>query len=1712
MVENNRINGKPVKFRIVLNDPALGWKSDIDNSNIAHAGFADQCIYIGHFFLKDLMSETEEARILRKIVLEDDEIKHINNTPEKELKKIHSGEEFTERKNKVAPRIELLNNVARVRKNAAWEWDAKLRKIHNKADAMFKNPSTINSDVVRELMEEYENYLSGIDMNQPYADDLKLEDNEVVCYDSMEYAPTHELPFFAGGLGALAGDHLRASSDLLPQGKFIAIGPHYRLGYLKQRISMNTNWQEEEKDPVRVVVEKFGDIVKDQNGEDIVISLPMPGGKTVYAKAWKLEVGRTIFYVLTSDIRENDENPDYKYYLDKTYASNEEKRLVQEYIVGVGGERLLERLGLESRVLHLNEGHVAFAVLEKARRLLKKKIELINQETGLLFDINNLSTMPQEMKDKYKLNLVDALKAVRGSVGFTSHTPVTAGNQTFQTYIAEKYLDAYLKTFSAGFSEINFAPIVEGNRFHMTEFALCFTNFFNGVARKHAEVCKGMYVESTKKAEAKLGYGYPEVTNVTNAVHRTYYQPIEMQELLEKKLDLLKQNGEVSPNITLDNLTESIARKIADSINDEEMEKVRKEMLENGIRELESIRSLDSKTGARILPLDDRGEEIRIKPDAFIMVYGRRMAMYKRPTFVLEKVGDVEVWRSIVRDARSKGREAQIIYMGKAHPDDNGGKEALQRILHIAKTDPELKGTIIFIEDYDTQVAKAVIKIATVALNNPEPPLEASGTSGMKFQLAGKPSVSVLDGWTLEALKGVFSFVTPKNLLKVLTGVWQFVNKSGKVIETKETKNIPTNVEEKIDGHVAYECLDPSCGEVWSVNFNEKPTHCPKCSRPAIKNNSYHELGIMDVYFNHKERWYEIMRESLVQSLSYFVSHRMFDEYMRKMYIPNIETSRKMEDEYINDFPEKSRGDIRTGLFTIRNSELRNKADISTENDFMSIRRLGRTTCFLEIEMLRELNIVVEGSKKGTWQLDEPFREMDEETFNRVLDVEYLGEARKLTQEEIQDAKLEIESILWMYYDEKAKVPTVKRQIMTEEEKMMDDINRLLFEKNFIDASNKVVLSLSLLNQEEQIDLLVAVANEVIRGYNAYDIEIEVAEKFAERVIEAVIEYVGEDEDSIQTSQNLQLIMGQMLTLIDAEHRLNEDLYGIRLTSNETFKMAKAIDKKRGPSFISFETLPEDVRTDENTENSPKYYYRGKETVAKLGSVFVEFVQKVQERFKARYNNAKNKIVLYCMNHGIISVPDGLVELTKNKTVSTYHITRFMAKILSGSVRTASTGPGHFQGKKMDIKQTQVRGIQFNVRYSPGTGKPDKIIATYAEAGDFIVSLPGYKDYFVSLDPDKPLVWDDFSVTLNDYYASQIDHIINFEEDENMKRLEELASKDGIAPYLGVNIDGVGSLVKNREDAPDIIWTGKLDFSEIGDSLEGIYKGLSDKNFGKVTMDIITAFRKSIAEGAIRKSVPVLTEMPDAEKITLEQLPSLRKTDGIHEYLDASSDTFTIFDETEEDTLIKVSETTIESIGSENINDFLNEIQGTVRGNIRIIAKDSSEEVSEEVYAKFGIIRKPLAKGFVETRTNTITLLPIVKGDELTSRELKSGTTMIAPGGIDKTIIAPVGINYNKTGLVTSMILGLDLVKLARNPKDEELVNEILSKYKAFSTSLGNKDFKLNSQDILALVTGNTNEMVRALNLLIKSLPIIPVNIEELAILHEKAREILIRA
>jgi len=898
-IRQHPVRGSPVKLRIALNNIALGWRDAIENSNIAHAGYRDQCIYIGHLFLRYLMAESDDRALARKEMLEDDEIKHLLDP--KSVTEVHEEEAYTKRREKAGNIINLIVNVDRVRKNLARLWDKEFRPLYERAKAMLADMSLVDADSVRRLSDDYAKYLAGDETMATRRARLGLKKNEVIAYYSMEYALSDELPFFAGGLGALAGDHARAASDLLPAGTFICIGAGYKFGYLNQVIDI-FNWQQEAY--TRVRIEDFGEYIKGRDGKDIVIDLPMPDGKTLYAKAWKIQIGRAAMYLLTTDIEENNDNPHYKGYLNLTYEANEEIRIIQEYILGAGGERLLSRLGLSSRVIHLNEGHVTFAILEKARQLLQKKIEILSKTTGLKFTIDALATMPLERRREYGLTLPQALEAIRHDVGFTSHTPIGAGNQTFQCYIAEKYLDAYLRTFGGFFSDIAFAPIVHDDRFDMTQFAITYCGFFNGVARKHGEVCRGMYKKSNEAVRDRLGRDRPEATNITNAVNRAFYQPEELQELLGQKLEVLKEAGTLGKDVTLDAISWEDSRKIAVAISDDELKEVSLRMRSNGIKELRAIRDRSNVPGSRILP-----DESDIDPEALIIVFSRRAAEYKRPALVLEPDymnGDIEVWRAIVREARARGKKAQIIFAGKAHRTDDGGKRLIQRILHIAKYDSELKGTILFVENYDTEVAKALVKIGCFALNNPHPPLEASGTSGMKFLLAAKPNLTVMDGWTLEALRdgalfGVYPFVLQQELKGALIGPWRFRNHAGRVVAGPEAGvKIPSQETERSDGKIVYECLDPNCRHVWSADAGvAAPSTCPKCGRPAIKNNSFDELGLMDIYFNHTHRWCEIMRESLAMGLGYFTSHRMFKEYMDRMYIPTIQKGRAEEEAFL---------------------------------------------------------------------------------------------------------------------------------------------------------------------------------------------------------------------------------------------------------------------------------------------------------------------------------------------------------------------------------------------------------------------------------------------------------------------------------------------------------------------------------------------------------------------------------------------------------------------------------------------------------------------------------------------------------------------------------------------------------------------------------------------------------------------------------------------
>ena len=1622
-IREHPARGALVKIRIVLNEPAIGWRDSIDSSNLAYAGYRDRCIYIGHFFLKYLMGNGGDREALRKEVLEDDELLHLMDSTN--VDNLHSGEAYEKRLRNAGGAISLLVEVNRVRKNPAYMWDPEFALLHERAEKMFRDTARINKGAVEALSREYKKYLSGGDERILSREHMGLEKNEVIAYYSMEYAITHRLPFFAGGLGALAGDQVRAASDLLPDGTFVAVGPYSKLGYLTQSIDSETNWQYEEYNRVRI--EDFGRIVKDERGNDIVLVLPMPDGKAIYAKAWEVQAGRARLYFLTTDIEENNDNSEYKRYLDLTYDANEEIRLVQEYVVGVGGQRLLQRLGMEPRALHLNEGHVVFALLEKARQLLSKRIEDLNRRTGSDYSMEILRNMPIERRREYGLTLNQVLEVVRKMSGFTSHTPVAAGNQTFQDHIAEKYLGPYLDLFGAQFSDIASEPLVHDGVFDMTEFALTYCNFFNGVSRRHAEVCREMYEGTNGIVAEKQGHDRPEPVNITNAVHRGFYQPAVMQNLLEDKLKGLKKDGLVSGDVTLNNISREDAWTLVNLITDAEMKKVSKEMVKNGIEELKRIRSLRSESGARMLPLID-GEEIEIDPDAFLVVFGRRMTEYKKPAFVLEygENGDIEVWRSVVREARKMGKKAQILFMGKAHRDDEEGKKILQKILHIAKTDPELKGSILFVEDYNTEVTRAVIKIATVALNNPEPPLEASGTSGMKFQLAGKPSCTVMDGWTLEASLGVFPFATKEALRNIMLGEWRFETRDGNTILGKDADGrVLTHMEETRDGKVIYECHDPKCMHVWPVDKGaQAPEVCEKCGNSAIKNNSYHELGILDTYFNHKERWYQVMRESIVESLSYFTSHRMFKEYVDRMYNPNIRAGRSAEDEFMDRAIEGAED-----LVSVIREKLPGKMS-QTERG----KEMDKRTLFDQVYIPDPIE------SPGEYAIYEVSRFIMDGKMHKALEVFFTGAG-------FQDKNLEVAAGI---------------------------LNRLI--------------GISAKNKEKMTDVRM----------------------FAAKLIRNMVEL----SENSEISRSVQLMAGQALTVLSWMDRGVRGAENIRLTAVPG-EMVR--NDKRGNSFIDASTLPEGI-DEVKEEGKAGFFWRGIERIGKLGRNIGEDIKFDDGRF----DNAEDNLVMYLMDHGFIKVPGGLQAATESGTITTVHETFFVNDFLPGSSQTTSTGAGHFQGLNLDIKHvTEGRGVQLNVKYNE-KNEITEVIAQKINAGDWCLALPGYVDYMINL---GGLRFNDFSVRLSPEAAVRFNRDFDDFNEEDFERYKKNL-KPEYAPYLGMIARNKNSLVVFETMGPRPYWIpdfGRFARSTGKEGLLRLYEGLtSEKRINNIVGelqgeygDLIDSAWQEETDVVIFSSVEE-TKEPSTKKLTAPVSLGLAK--GMRAFMDDNAVFLSevLNSGTARDKLIRIPVEVIEAAGSDSVNDFLAAFQDIPCVHIELFYGDSILEVDERGYSRYGIREKALPSGFESSRANTVTVLPVLKGETLPASKVNARWKL---GGIppEETIVAPVGFKYDRAGLIRSIFLGLRLSEIARNDgygKDSNFVYHTLTQYMdlCLSQGLSAADFDLTGEDLVNIAREDISAMVMSLNKLIRLLPIMPVNTEELRYLYERAKEVVIRA
>jgi len=519
-----------------------------------------------------------------------------------------------------------------------------------------------------------------------------------VAYFSAEFGLHQSLPTYAGGLGVLAGDHCKETSDIgLP---FVAVGFLYEMGYFRQRITAD-GWQEAiypRFKPEEVAVrEALGD-----DGKCLFVPLEV-GDRTIHLQVWHVQVGRTRLYLMDAD---NGRNAPWDRELTaRLYGGDQEMRIQQEIVQGIGGVHVLRALKIDPLVFHLNEGHSAFLVLARVRELV---------EAGWSFD--------------------EARQVVQATTVFTTHTPVPAGHDVFPFHLIEKYFHAYWPRL--GLSREQFLELGshDGDRqgFNMTVLALRMCGRCNAVSRLHGEVSRRMWqpvwpdrpVEQVPIAYVTNGIHVPAwIGGAMNRIYRKYLGPdwIERHDepaLWERILDV--------PDEELWAAHLRLKRKLMSMIR----ERARRQRIE-GLMNPEQVLCAG--------PFLD--------PDALIIGFARRFATYKRATLIFH---DLERLKRLLHD---RYRPVQFIFAGKAHPADDGGKRLLQQIYNIAK-DLAIGGRIAFIEDYDLQVARYLVQGVDVWLNTPRRPYEASGTSGQKAAINGIPNLSVLDGWWAEGYNG----------------------------------------------------------------------------------------------------------------------------------------------------------------------------------------------------------------------------------------------------------------------------------------------------------------------------------------------------------------------------------------------------------------------------------------------------------------------------------------------------------------------------------------------------------------------------------------------------------------------------------------------------------------------------------------------------------------------------------------------------------------------------------------------------------------------------------------------------------------------------------------------------------------------------------------------------------------------------------------------
>jgi starch phosphorylase len=712
---------------------------------------------------------------------------------------------------KLPERIKALQELAN---NLWYSWNWDLVKLFIRLDPEMwegcaQNPIEMLSRLPQDTLQraaQDEGFLTSLDRvyerYQQYQSRKKWFDykysefkNSRIAYFSLEYGLDTGLPVYSGGLGVLSGDTLKSASDLgLP---FVGIGLLYRYGYFHQILSAD-GWQQEryiENDWYHMPV----DLVKDENDRPLRVSVDIDGSP-VSVQLWKVAVGGVPLYLLDTNIPDNPSK--HREITSVLYGGDKDMRIRQEIVLGVGGVKTLRALNLQPTVFHMNEGHAWFLALERVRGLMEES----------------------------RLSLQEALQYVWATSIFTTHTPVPAGNEKFETVLIHRYLGRFISELGMSWKEFvalgRVFPEDESEQFGMTVAALKTSAFANGVSKLHGAVARQMW--------RNIWPGLPKeevpIRSITNGVHPSSWISHDLKELYESYFGPSYIERPGAPEVW----------RSVDKIPDAELWRVhnrRRERLIFFARKL--LKQQFVRRGGSQIAVQ-RADQV-LDPQAFTIGFARRFSTYKRGNLIFSNADRLE------RIVNNPKFPVQILFSGKAHPLDNPGKEIIKQLIGFCSQE-RFRNRVIFLEDYDINVARYLVQGADLWLNNPRRPQEASGTSGMKAALNGVLNASVLDGWWDEAYTHDVGF---------------------RIGNAEDYDNVDT--QDHFDAESLYNTLERDIIPL----FYEK-----------------NEIGL-------PTRWIAKMKASIRMAGEQFTAQRMIMDYSDCFYIPSLQSAAKLA---ANDF------------------------------------------------------------------------------------------------------------------------------------------------------------------------------------------------------------------------------------------------------------------------------------------------------------------------------------------------------------------------------------------------------------------------------------------------------------------------------------------------------------------------------------------------------------------------------------------------------------------------------------------------------------------------------------------------------------------------------------------------------------------------------------------------------------------------------------------